>query len=104
MYLRTLCITLMLTGLQRYAIAQDSNRSALKNKALTILHHKCNTCHTMYNRKIVFTESTMETYANNIYKQVYIKRRMPKGRKVTLTKEEEANLLLWLKEKGVARK
>ena len=38
----------------------------------------------------------MDSLATAIYKQVFIKKKMPKGRKVKLTEKERLNLEKWL--------
>jgi uncharacterized membrane protein len=70
--------------------------SDLKMKALTILQTKCNVCHQTRNPRKVFTNDNMETYAPKIYKQVFIKRRMPKGDEIKLTPQDEQVLMSWL--------
>lgn len=68
----------------------------LKADALEILQQKCNVCHRKKNRKKVFTEDNMSALAPKIYKQVFIKQRMPKGNKIKLTTEEYTLLRNWL--------
>lgn len=65
-----------------------------RKKALTVLETRCNTCHKVANPRKVFTSTSMETYATQIYRQVFIKRRMPKGDKLTI--EEEQALRQWI--------
>jgi uncharacterized membrane protein len=69
----------------------------LKSSALTILKNKCNVCHRSQNPKKIFTSDNMESYATKIYRQVFIKRRMPKGDMIKLTADEEQLLKRWLK-------
>jgi uncharacterized membrane protein len=38
----------------------------------------------------------MDTWANDIYKQVFVKKRMPKGKKIKLTTMEHQDLLTWI--------
>lgn len=68
----------------------------LKLKAFEILKTKCNVCHQKRNRKRVFTLDNMDGYGKKIYKQVFKWKRMPKGRKIKLSKEEYDQLRSWL--------
>lgn len=75
----------------------------LKRKALIILENKCNSCHSSRNPGRVFNRDNMEVYATKIYRQVFVKRRMPKGNAVKLTKEEQEILMHWLETRTLAR-
>lgn len=66
-----------------------------KSAALTVLEEKCNVCH-VAKKRVVFTNGNMETHAKNIHKQVFIKKRMPKGKKFPMTEEEYDILKKWL--------
>jgi uncharacterized membrane protein len=70
----------------------------LKHQVLTILNNKCNVCHRTDNPGKVFTHENIETYSSQIYRQVFVKRRMPKGSLVKLTNEEETILRKWLQQ------
>lgn len=70
--------------------------SPLKESAYEILDSKCNTCHRKQNPFKVFSYKNMEKHAPKIYKQVFVKRRMPKGNEHHLTKEEYDVLEQWL--------
>lgn len=76
-----------------------SDNARLKQTALSVLVQKCNVCHKIYNPGKVFTADNMEALAPKIYKQVFVKRRMPKGREIKLTPEEEQLLREWLETK-----
>lgn len=76
-----------------------SDNARLKQTALSVLTQKCNVCHSVYNPGKVFTADNMESLAPKIYKQVFVKRRMPKGRDIKLTPEEEQLLKGWLETK-----
>ncbi|MBL0741086.1 hypothetical protein [Chryseolinea lacunae] len=76
----------------------------VKARALTVLEQKCNVCHVRNNPRKVFTPATMELHAERIYKQVFVKRRMPKGDAIRLSAQEEATLLQWLETMGVVKK
>lgn len=65
-------------------------------KAFQILDNKCNVCHRKRNKRRVFTKVNMDTWANDIYKQVFVKKRMPKGKKIKLTTNEYQELLTWI--------
>ncbi len=68
----------------------------VKEKAFGILSNKCNVCHERRNRRRVFTENNMNNWSNDVYKQVFIKKRMPKGKKIKLNSEEYQDLLTWI--------
>lgn len=70
-----------------------------KKAALTVLEQKCNVCHRSANPGKVFTIDNMEGLAPRIYKQVFVKRRMPKGRNIQLTEEESQVLKNWVESK-----
>ncbi len=67
-----------------------------KDKAFQILENKCNACHIKKNRRRVFTLEKMDAWVNDVYKQVFIKKRMPKGKKIKLTSQEYQDLLTWI--------
>ncbi len=67
-----------------------------KEKAFLILNNKCNVCHSKRNRQRVFTLDNMNTWSDDIYKQVFIKKRMPKGKKIKLTSQEYQDVLTWI--------
>lgn len=69
----------------------------LKQEALGILQRKCNVCHLKKNRRRVFHIYNMSDLAPRIYRQVFVKKRMPKGREIRLTEKEYDILKKWLK-------
>ncbi len=69
----------------------------LKQMAFDILNTKCNVCHRKQNPFRVFSLKNMEKNATRIRKQVFIKKRMPKGNEIRLTKSEYETLEKWLK-------
>ena len=69
----------------------------LKRDALKILQTKCNICHTKKNPGKVFTLNNMSALAPIIQKQVFVKKRMPKGNKIHLTQQEYIILKKWLR-------
>ena len=52
----------------------------VRDNALKVLTEKCNVCHRRQNPRKVFTESNMDGLAPAIYKQVFVKKRMPRGK------------------------
>lgn len=64
--------------------------------ALKILQNKCNVCHSKRNKRRVFTIKNMDDFAPDIYEQVFVKKRMPKGRQIKLTSEEYQDILTWI--------
>ena len=68
----------------------------LKHAAFQILQSKCNVCHEKKNPRRVFTLENMTNLALKINKQVFIKKRMPKGNDIRLTNEEYDVLKHWL--------
>lgn len=67
-----------------------------KEKAFQILENKCNVCHSKRNRRRVFTLDNMNLWADDVHKQVFIKKRMPKGKKIRLSGQEYQDLLTWI--------
>ena len=65
-------------------------------KVYQILDEKCNVCHRRKNKNRIFTKVNMNTWANDIYEQVYVKKRMPKGGKIKLSAQEYQELLSWI--------
>lgn len=66
-------------------------------KAFQILDAKCNVCHLNRNRKRVFTPENMNKWSDEVYKQVFVRKRMPKGNKIRLDAEEYSLLFTWIK-------
>lgn len=67
-----------------------------KLNSFEILQAKCNVCHVRQNPWKVFTLENMNKFAPKIYKQVFVKKRMPRGNKIKLTELEYATLEKWL--------
>lgn len=65
-------------------------------QAFKVLEKKCNTCHQTDKPKQVYTLDNMNSLAKKINKQVFIKKRMPKGDDIKLTEEEYEQLKSWL--------
>ena len=68
----------------------------LKLDAFKILDAKCNVCHRKKNPFMVFSLKNMEKRSSKIHKQVFVKRRMPKGNDIQLTADEYGTLKNWL--------
>lgn len=80
---------------QRYDLSVNAVTD-LKSDAYEILKTKCNGCHRTRNPAKVFTADNMDRFSAEIYKQVFVKKRMPKGRENQLTLEEYERLKKWL--------
>lgn len=65
-------------------------------KAFQILDNKCNVCHRKRNKKRIFNKENMNLWAHDIYEQVFVKKRMPKGKKIKLTASEYQELFSWI--------
>lgn len=77
-------------------ILENKLQENRKSAAFKILTTKCNVCHATKKRTDVFTLQNMDSLAADINKQVFIKKKMPKGRKVKLTNEESTALKAWI--------
>ena len=67
-----------------------------KTDAYNVLKTKCNVCHVKSNPRKVFNLNNMEVLAPKIYRQVFVKKRMPKGTLFQLTTNEYKALENWL--------
>lgn len=76
--------------------ADDKKDGETKDKALSILQAKCNVCHIRQNPFRVFSRNNMNRNAANIYEQVFVKGRMPRGNEISLSEEERQTLKSWL--------
>ncbi len=75
---------------------KNSFQDEYKSFAFKVLQVKCNTCHATKKRTNIFTLENMDSLASNIQNQVFVKKKMPKGKKVQLTEEESRLLKDWL--------
>lgn len=75
--------------------ATDTTAEA-KSVAFEILKARCNGCHVRQNPGKVFTSANMNSLAPNIYEQVFIRKRMPRGTRVRLAEDEYTTLRNWL--------
>ena len=69
---------------------------SIETNAFSILESKCNFCHKKWNRKRIFTRENMNGWANDVHTQVFVKKRMPRGRKNKLNDKEYQHLLTWI--------
>jgi hypothetical protein len=76
-FIKTIIIIVLTASYASSFSGQHTND--LKVEALKVLESKCNFCHNSQNPKKIFTGDNMEGFAAKIYKQVFIKKRMPKG-------------------------
>lgn len=75
---------------------KSSDKLKLKNEAYNVLDKSCNYCHLKRNPSKVFSIENMSEYANDIYVQVFVKKRMPKGRNNALRIDDEKALMRWI--------
>lgn len=68
----------------------------LKDEAFTVLHSKCNVCHSSKNPSKIFTIENMDQQASIINRQVFLWKRMPKGNEIKLTEEDKLRLKNWI--------
>lgn len=71
-------------------------QNTAKAEAFKILQAKCNICHVKRNRRKIFTLDNMNGFATQINTQVFIKKRMPKGKDIKLTQKEYQQLSNWI--------
>lgn len=69
--------------------------SDIKKDAYGVLEKKCNKCHQKRKRLNIFTFENMDIFAPIIQHQVFVAKRMPKGR-TKLAEEELETLKKWL--------
>lgn len=79
-------------GLPPTLIVQEQPKSS----AFAVLRTKCNVCHATKKRTDIFTMNNMDSLAPDIWRQVFVKKKMPKGRKIKLTEEDTQALHDWL--------
>ena len=77
-------------------VLTDISQEDYKSLAFEVLREKCNACHATKKRTDIFTMENMNALARDINTQVFIKKKMPKGRKVKLTEKESKSLRIWL--------
>lgn len=74
----------------------DLQTNTTKQSAYLVLHTKCNFCHSVKKNRTIFSLQNMDGLAKAIEYQVFIKKKMPKGRKNNLSSLEEEKLLKWI--------
>ncbi|MEM1001746.1 MAG: hypothetical protein AAGH46_03760 [Bacteroidota bacterium] len=74
----------------------NKSEDPARAKAFEVLTNKCNVCHTRRNKRRVFTTENMDAFAQDVYKQVFVKKRMPKGKNIKLTSQDYQDLLTWI--------
>ena len=74
-----------------------SQQNIFREEAFNILRTKCNVCHVKKNKRKIFTRDNINWFAPQINTQVFIKRRMPKGKNNQLTEKEYQILSNWIK-------
>ena len=68
----------------------------IKQKAFKVLVNKCNSCHASKRNRRIFTLENMGSLSEVINTQVFVKQKMPKGKKNELTTDEKELLKRWL--------
>jgi len=81
---------------ERFIPSQFLYQDDKRVEAFTVLQEKCNACHATKRKTDIFTLVNMDSLAADIHKQVFVKKKMPKGRKVKLTAAETQHLKVWL--------
>ncbi|MEQ8927390.1 MAG: hypothetical protein RLO81_16335 [Fulvivirga sp.] len=92
-------IIIILTNLLKAEVPANNEASvinpSISEEVINLLEAKCNSCHKKQNPFMVFTNRNVNKRANKIYEQVFVKKRMPKGGKLS---DSESELLKnWLK-------
>ncbi|MBL4658023.1 MAG: hypothetical protein JKX73_08495 [Flavobacteriales bacterium] len=78
------------------ALEETYKAPSIADKAFQILVNKCNVCHKFWNPNVLFTQGNISDFAPKIHEQVFIKKRMPMGKKRRLTQTEYSTLEQWL--------
>lgn len=68
----------------------------IKSQAFNVVKTKCNSCHATKKRTDIFTAENMDSLAADIWKQVFVKKKMPKGKKVNLLKRSQKHCVIGL--------
>lgn len=69
---------------------------SLKTAAFQVLENNCNACHLDKKPSFVFTPDNMNLLAASINVQVFVKGKMPKGRKNKLSSVDRETLKIWV--------
>lgn len=67
-----------------------------QKRAFAVLQNQCNVCHKTQNPSKIFTIENMNGFVKKINRQVFVWKRMPKGKKNNLTTTEKRLLKTWL--------
>lgn len=91
-------IIIILTHLLKAEVPTSNQPSAINTNlsvdVMNLLEAKCNSCHRKKNPFMVFTLRNVNKRTDKIYDQVFVKKRMPKGSKLS---DSESELLKeWL--------
>lgn len=95
-----LIISLFTTSVGTFFGEQTSDPSAQQKAAFEVLEQHCNECHRKDRPRRVFTLDNMTDFAPKIYRQVFVAKRMPKGKeqRERMTPEELETLRIWVEE------
>jgi uncharacterized membrane protein len=80
----------------RFISVYQDNPTQVQDKAFEVLENKCNECHRLKKPDFVFTKTNMNTFAPLIYTQVFVKKKMPKGKDYPLSTADKTALTNWL--------
>jgi len=94
-YFLTVSFVLLMGLVTPKVHAQASTVPTLADRAWEVIEVRCNECHRKDKKEWVFDRNTVHYLANSINEQVFIKKKMPKG-KPKLTEEESQTLRDWL--------
>lgn len=81
---------------QKTETPKSYSNSIEQKEVFKVLNQKCNVCHTNQNPSIVFTLGNMNDFARKINRQVFVWKRMPKGKEISLSQKEKTTLKNWL--------
>lgn len=79
-----------------YSLQSAGLMDSTRSKAFQVLVQKCNVCHVKQNQNKIFSTQNMDDWADEIYDQVFIRKKMPRGKKYKLTDQEYRNLHNWI--------
>ena len=77
-------------GLKEYSVSPE------QKEAFAILTQKCNVCNIDQNPSKVFTIQNMNGFAGKINRQIFVWKRMPKGKEIKLSEIEKETLKTWI--------
>jgi len=92
-----LCLSLQFTSLVSQAShSVSSDEAIIKANALEVLQVKCNACHKVQHPSKYFELENMNGFAKKIQRQVFLWKRMPKGKEYTLLDFQKETLITWI--------